>query len=356
MNVKPTQIFTVAAVILLLLLFFRFSYLNEELVETPLPSKESHVTPTPQPPSKEPDLRVTTRLSLSNIQPLYQSLQKRVEEYQTIQVRTRLEFPNILKTQVLEAEFWFDALRPDRYIHSSFNSQQEDKKDASSKYVTRPCLTETSDGKRMLVISHQRHNVHEITLDATDPASLQVVTPTKIKSATCLANPLQDLLFGMSYEDRLKELLEASRVKTSRGDEIQVLFRINSAMSKRIKTNQLALYLPIDDKGLALMSLRRDIFDCQTGDWREVVYLDQEWRPFLVQSYSQVTWNETIPEQRFSPEIPAGFSTDNINKILRRKRELGIKSDDLRALHDSRGPISATEAEEFIKMKERERK
>ncbi len=320
----------------------------------PVSMVEQTVTPG-GPASGEPDLTVSHPLTLEDVAPLYTALQKRIDEYKTVHVRTRLEFPIAARNQIVESYLSFDAVRPHRFIHKSIKSVPKNKKSMSSEFVPVPYLTEIYDGSQLTVISHPKRNIHKVDLSATDIASRAVVGPMTIQCATRMANPLQDLLFGVSFEDRLKEMAEAKREKTSQGEQIQVLFRITGAMSQVIQRTTLMGSLPVFIEGLKMMSLRRDIFDAQTGKLLQSVYLTAQWHPYLIQTYQEAEWDVEIPEDRFLVDAPPGSTVLNTNENLRRTRRLGLTEKDLEEYRRAGNPVSASSLLDLKRRKEREK-
>ncbi len=325
------------------------------------PQTDSQTSPTRQAAipvdkeSAEPDLNVTHRLSREDIAPLYSALKKRIDEYRTAHVRTRLEFQIVEDKRPLEAEFWFDAIRPDRYIHKTVKSMPKNKKSMSSPLVPLPYMTEIYDGSRMNIINYGKRTVYTVDLAATDASAKQLAATMLVKCATHLANPLQDLLIGVSYEDRLKEMVEAKQVSTSHGKETHILFRITGEMSQRIQNGPLGGNLPVTKEGLGLMALRKDVFDSSSGNLIKTVYLDAEWRPFLTQTYQEIDWDEEIPDDRFLSDAPPGSVTHNISERVSRLRKLGITNKDIEEFRRAGHPDSASSILELQRLREREK-
>lgn len=321
---KPTPLISVlagvvvAAILLALLLFNT----REEPVPEP-PQVEPEVV------SKEPDLQTSFVLTQEDILPLYQAMDEQARNYSSAHIRTRMSFVGITPGEAVEAEFWFDASKPDRWILRSFTSRLKKSQDPGSGYELQPNQCEVYDVTHMQVISYAKKNVHDLDLNVTDRASQDAVGPMKVKSASELADPYKDLLFGMPYEERLKEFLEARREKTSDGDRIHVRMRLNHAMRARIKQNRYRGILPVTRDGLGEMSIREDVFNAADGNLARSVYLDSELKNYMIQAYQETAWNEKIPDDRFVPEIPAGFRRNNINAILRRNRQVGMQGKDI---------------------------
>jgi hypothetical protein len=360
---NSARLFSILAVIIAAAVLLAVLILQKEPPSS-LQSESPHSTPVSsntQPDmslerkSLGPELQVTHALSREDVVPLYTALQKRVDEYQTIHVRTRLEFPKAMKDQILETEFWFDAIRPHEFIHKAIKSVPEDRKSMTSRFVPVPFQTEIYDGTHLTVVSHLKRTIHKLVLSATDVASRPIVAPMKVLCATRMANPLQDLLFGLPYEERLKEMVEAKVVNTSSGHETQVMFRINGEMSRVIQHGKLLISLPVSHEGLKMMALRRDIFDTETGDLKQSVYLDSEWKPFLVQTYPEVEWNGVIPKDRFLPDAPPGSVTHDVLEHQRRIHQLAITSKDLEEYQKAGNPISASSILDLKRQREREK-
>lgn len=296
--------------------------------------------PPPQPVSQPqpaatlepPNFETTRRLGLEDIRPYYDKLADHIANHKSVVVRTHLEFPLILKTQTLEAEFWLDAIRPNRFAHRLLCSQREDKSDWKSKWVLRPLTAETSDGVKYQMVSFAKKNVHSVDLAATDKPSQQVVAPTKIKCASQFLNPLQDLLFGVDFTDRFKEMVDAKWQRTSEREEARAIHRLNRRMLDVIANGRLIRSLPINSKVYQTLALREDVFDTKTGDLVKVLYYDQDRSLFIQQTYMQLEWDAEIPDDRFDLEPPEGSSTHDINAILRRNHARALRGEDVEKL------------------------
>ncbi len=303
----------------------------------------------------EPDLTTSYPLSRDEILPLYAALEKRIREYKTVHVRTRLVFHIMEDKRPVEAEFWFDAIRPDRYIHKTIKSMPKNRKSMSSPFVPLPYMTEIRDGSRMTVINYRKRSVYQVDLAAKDSAAKQLAATMLVKCATQQENPLQDLLFGISFENRLNEMVEAKLVSTSHGKETQVLFRVTGEMSQKIQNSQLAGNLPVSNEGLVTMALRRDVFDSSSGNLLQSIYLDPEWHPFLTQTYPEIEWDVDIPDDRFVSDAPPGSVTHNISERVTRLKKLAITQSDIAEFYSAGHPYSATSLLELQHLKEREK-
>lgn len=360
---KTSQLFTLLAAMVILagILVVWFSpWQSPPPQPEPLPavsqpsSSQQASVPAGEAPS-EPDLTTSHPLSRDEILPLYTVLEKTIREYKTAHVRTRLVFHIMEDRRPVEAEFWFDAIRPDRYIHRTIKSMPKDRKSMSSPFVPLPYMTEIRDSSRMTVINYRKKSVYQVDLTAKDSAAKQLAATMLVKCATQMENPLQDLLFGISYENRCKEMVEAKLVSTSHGKEIQVLYRITGEMSQKIQNSQLAGNLPVSNEGLVTMALRRDVFDSPAGNLLQSIYLDREWRPFLTQTYQEIKWDEDIPDDRFVSDAPAGSVTHNISERVTRLKKLAITQSDLAEFYTAGHPNSATSLLELQHLKEREK-
>jgi hypothetical protein len=312
-----------------------------------IPKTEAPTAKSAESQPGEIDLQTTHRLGIEDITPLYASLAGRIVGYRSVVVRTHIDFPKLVPNHVFEAEFRFDAIRPERFIHRSFSSQPEDKKNLAADWVLKPLRSESSDGKTLFVVSHNTRNYHKVDLTATDKASKALVATMKVKCATRLANPLQDLLYPIPFEDRLKEMLEAKRERTSRGEEVRVLFRMNRAMNKRLLGNLLTPDLPVVSEKLNDITMREDVFDQASGGLLETVYCDLNRKPFLSQTYSQIEWDAEIPDDRFALDMPEGAKPRDLNEILRRNQAWAIKVEDMNQLMQGAIPLPATGSEEL---------
>jgi hypothetical protein len=309
------------------------------LVLLRLPSRQEAPPPPPQvsqpqpPPTLEPpDFETTRRLGLEDIRPYYDKLADHIANYKSVVVRTHLEFPLILKEQTFEAEFWLDAIRPNRFAHRLLCSQREDKSDWKSKWTFRPLTAEASDGANYQMISFAKKNLHKVDLTAADKPSQAVVGPTKIKCASQFLNPLQDLLFGVDITDRFKEVVDAKWQRTSEREEARAVHRLNRRMLDVIASGRLVGSLPINSEVYQTLALREDVFDTKTGDLVKVLYYDQNRSLFIQQVYMQIEWDTDIPEDRFELEAPEGSSTHDINAILRRNHARALRGEDVQGL------------------------
>lgn len=338
MKSTPLVLVLAGVVLVAILLAWLLYTPRTQPVSPPPPQVDSKPAP------RQPDLQTTFILTREEVMPLYQAMEEQARIYTSAQIRTRMSFMEIDPRQVLETELWFDAVRPDRWIVKSFTSTLKNKEDQTSGFELQPSLCEVYDVTHMLVISYAKKNVHDLALNVTDSASQQAVGPMKVRSASELADPFKDLLYGMPYEERLKEFLEARREKTSDGERIHVRMRLNHAMRARIKRTRFQGVLPVTKAGLGDMSIREDVFHAEDGSLVQVIYLDSELKNFMIQTYQKVSWNEKIPNDRFIPEIPPGFRRNDINAILRRNRSLGLEGKDV-MLFQPHGPVGAATPE-----------
>lgn len=350
---KPIQIAALfIAVSVAIVLFVMLIMRPDPETAPPLPvaPEPAQVAAPPVPKPHEPDLSTSQKLSRDEVRVYYQSLEEKISGYRTVKARTRIQFPKILPDQPMESEFWFDAVRPAPFILRAYSAERKDDKDMASDWAVVPNASEWSDGKAYKMVSYKRKNVHSVDLEATDKASQSVVGPTVRKCGQHYADPLQDLLFGVSYDDRLKEFLEASQNKTSTGDQVRVLYRINNKMSEQMKSNRLLIHLPVTKKAVEYVVLREDYFQAQTRELLKSIYYDRERDPYIVQTYLEVEWDQEIPDDRFALELPPNVKHQDVNAKLRRNHAWNLRPEDaLPYLADDN--LTAEQVEEIVEKK-----
>lgn len=325
---------------------------------SPTTSEEPSPRPSPlegESSNSEPDLRGSLPLGKEEVSPLYTALQNKADNFKSAHIRTRLEFVGEKKDSPPESEFWFDAIRPDHFMFKALVSGTRKDKDGTASSGLFPYRAEIRTGTQFLVINYVRKKVYITDLDGFDKASGEYASSMLVQSASRMINPLQDLISRISYEDRLKEMLEAKREKTSQGEEIHVLFRITGSMSRALKNRHNLAYLPIGEQALNLISLRKDIFDSATGNLKQTVYLDSEWHPFLIQTYSELEWDGEIPADRFLPDAPPGSVATNMSQRVSYLHRLGITRHDMEEFRRAGNTSSPTAVLDLIRQKEREK-
>jgi len=266
---------------------------------------------------------------------LYENLQKRIAEYKTIQVRTRLEFPHIAIGGAIQAEVRFDAVRPDRYIHTVLNSKPVRRGDPETKYDLRPHYVEyLRDSDKHYFLSYKTRLLHFTDLGTkTDEESvLAVLKPMTKQAATRFQDPLQDLLYKIPFADQMREFQSAELVDKKQGKEVHILFRMTRRMNRGITETKTKSFLPVDGGTYDHIMNRKDIFDLETGLPKKRIFLDREGKDFLIQTYPLIRFDEEIPKDRFKPDLPEGVRYSNIIENLLKRAEIGLHAEDYRKL------------------------
>ncbi|NUN96267.1 MAG: hypothetical protein HUU16_08835 [Candidatus Omnitrophica bacterium] len=345
----------VAAVLLALLL--------AEKPQTPPPqasspqSEPARLSPeTPGESGMETAPSAQSTVSLEEVRPLYAALQAKIENYKTVTVRVRVEFPNLVRGHNLESEFRLDAARPDRYIHEALVSQRDNTRDPRSGWTLKPLLSEALNGSNLKVVSFKTHRVHRLDLAATDKPSQAVVGPTKIKCASHFADPLQDFMFGIPFEERLAEVSEVKKAGREGGEELHVRMSLTPGMSETIRRNRHLPILPVTKDALEKFTVREDRFDARTGALRETRYFNPRGVLWMMQTYTEIAWDGEIPESRFDLEEPYGAIQHDLNQTLRKKQATGLRGEDLAAIMRERHGQAPPLDELRNMVAERERK
>lgn len=294
-------------------------------------------------------------VSFEEVRPIYDALQSKIENYKTVTVRVRVEFPNLVRGHNLESEFRLDAARPDRYVHEALVSQRDNTRDPRSGWTLKPLLSEALNGSALKVISYKTHRVHHLDLAATDNASQVVVGPTKIKCASQFADPLQDFLFTIPFEERFQAVTDVRRVDTRAGAELYVRMNLTPRMTAVIQRTRLRSILPVTEDALEKFAVREDRYNADGGALRETRYFNPRGVLWMLQTYTELAWDDEIPAGRFELEEPAGAVQHDLNATMRRKQAVGLRGEDLATLvRERRGEApSLDELDDLVAERER---
>jgi hypothetical protein len=278
--------------------------------------------PTPTPPRveqpDEEDFSTSRELSREEVIPLFTALSEKIDSYQTVQSRIRMRlFPDVGPT--VETEVRIDAEKPDRAIRRVFASFPKDHRDPLSEWEMIPMDGTAYKDDFFRKIEYRSRGVFDSVLDATEEPLLSYHNLTRKERDKMMANPLADYLVKLPYPDRFKEIVRALEVKTSQGREIQVTFRVNSAMADLLTHPAMSLYFPGVPGYLKPCVYRKDVFKAESGELLRVEYLTLEEKVFVQVDYPQLTWNEPIPEDRFDLEVPDKFMHRDMNRVLAHK-------------------------------------
>ena len=289
------------------------------------PLEEQTLQPSPvvpPTPIRDPeDFSTTRRISKEEVLPYYHTLEKQAGEYTTVQTRAKLELPQYVEGEIIEAEVRFDAIRGQRWARQIFASRPENKIDPQAKWEVLPRSGTLATQDLFREIQHDNRTAYDIPLDATEEVFQSFLSKKEEDRDKQFANPYLDLLHKIPLEDRLREIVQTEEVKTSQGPEIRVLMRVNSEMSQEIKRGKLRVYFPLCPDCAKAVSLRQDVFDVKTMELKQSIYMKPDRTPFLVHRYLEVTWDEEIPEDRFDLPLPEGGRIVDILEDQRKKME-----------------------------------
>ena len=294
---------------------------------TPEVDREKIVVPVPLPTAafveKEPRVTSAKVIDSSAVQLLYQNLQRKIDEYATVQVRSRLEMPNHAPGEIVEAEVRFDAIQPDRWVREITASRPVDDLNPSSKWKVGPIEGKLVDGSHYRFVQHKGRLVIDTDLSDADEGLKPYIDRKKTEVADQFANPLMDFLYGISFEDRFLEKVRSEVIDTEEGKETRVLFRMNGEMARQMKAGgRLLPFFDLCPSCVWEVSYREDVFDTESGDLKRTTYLKADESPFIVQRYNRVVWDEDIPDNQFELTLPVPTITHDFNRVLKHKIKL----------------------------------
>jgi len=333
--VKTRLLFIVCVILLLtgaIFAFWQSEHDEEKRLVTGIVDPLATTVPSPTPEHEELDLRTSRRLNREEVALLYKDRRTRIESYRSVKVRSRFEFPDLVENNRIEFEIQFDAIRPDRWVKKTYASKRVSKNNPYSDWEFG-----LQQAARLLDgisrnIQYWNHRVYDT--DITDPDELiqALVLPERRRAREAFKNPYQDLLFTISDDDRMKEMLEATRERKSDGDEIHVLFRMNKPFMDAFLKNTSNKHWPMSRKGSKQIALREDVFDAETREIKKIYYYDVSRNVFLSQAFLDLDWDVDIPASRFELEIPEPSVSFDLNDYVKKHaaKNAGMTQEDRR--------------------------
>jgi hypothetical protein len=303
--------------ICLSIVFSRFLMKNTEPL-APVTLAEEQPRPSPSVAKLvQPVISDTTRtLQADEVAALYKKQEDVRNNYQTIQVKTQFEILNILDAVPLNTEIDFAAVRPDRFIHHVVWSQPSKRGDPGTTWEMKPKITTLLDGNILREVTFEKRKVHRYDLAPATDEMKKIMAPIKRRADRFWIDPFSDFLCYIPTEELLKEFQSGVTKNSEKGEQAVVLFRISAPFRDILIKGRTAAHLPIRSKVLETVTMREDVIDLQTGLPDRITYFDRENKPFLIETYSEITLNQEIPPERFIPILPENARLNDMNLLF----------------------------------------
>jgi len=288
----------------------------------------SEASPTPE-PTAEFDLASSRRLSNEEAHDLYRAMSDRLESATSAVVRVRFELPGMVEGQRIEGEARYDRWgeMACKIETSAFQPKVKTKLEGEWEHRRVAARVVSSTGIRH--IHFVEHKVYDCLFDTTMEEITKYTELFERQAKELVENPLQDLLAKTPLEDRLKEIVQATLLKSSKGNEYRIVSRITRAMSDAFRKDLVMELFPyLSTKFKEELALRTDTFDAETGWLKETLYTNYESKELLKQVYTEIELGEEVPHERRETDLPDPTIHANINEILEKKQASGIRYED----------------------------
>jgi hypothetical protein len=301
--------------------------------ETSREERTETLAPTPtlvEPkPTEGLDLAATHRMTEEEGQDLIRKAHERVGNATSVEVRIRFELSQRLVDRGIEGDLRFDSLNGTlcRVEATSLQPKVRGNLQGEWDYQKTMGIVVSTTGMRR--VDYLTHKVYDLLFDSTVEGMTTYTDQFKKQAHEILSNPLADLLSKVPLEDRLKEVVRVTLVKSSEGDEIEVLSRMTRPMIESFgKSNFRGVFPHLDHAFFEDVALRTDHFDAETKELLRTGYWSAERKEKVRQIYSEIHVGKPLPSNPFDLELPDPATVNNVTLNLEQKLARGLRADD----------------------------
>lgn len=311
-------------------------YLSNQPRPAPPPKGSEEESPRAQEPQPEPaerpeemDLAATRRLTTAEGQDYIRSFLDRVEDASSVVVRIRFQLSHRIESGPIEGWTRYDSLGRDFCRLDATALQPKVKGKLRGEWEVQKVHGASVTPEGMRKIEYREHRVYDTVFSSTNAEMGRYIEAFRKQADAVFENPLHDLLIDIPLEDRLREVIQATVVKTSEGEEVQIVSRITRPMIEAFARSELRRVFPHLDREFGSdVALRTDTFDPETGVLRKTVYSNIERKELVAQHFTEIGLGVEIPLDRFELELPEPANIADINEAMEKKLERGLRFDD----------------------------
>ncbi|MCA9415115.1 MAG: hypothetical protein KC917_02550 [Candidatus Omnitrophica bacterium] len=289
----------------------------------------TEVSPRAQ-PTEEIELASTDRMTIEEGQQLIREFREKVRSATSVSVNIEFQLSQKVRGEHVEGEIRFASFKPERVIREIESFQPAKVGRLSGDWEKKKIEGFLLSATKTRTIDYPKHTIDDFVFDSTNETIAKYGEICRKNGLEILENPLQDLLVDIPLEERLREVIRATLIRSSQGDEIHIVSRMPHAF---IETFDKGLIRKIFPHTLGTVygqdvALRTDIYDAKSRTLKETLYSNIEKKDLVKQIYTKIDLNADGPADRFNLDLPTPANIRVLNEILENKNLANLDSEE----------------------------